>query len=243
MQQGNKPKLGSSGIPPLGSFDPGLEGQRRASERGLKDLKFDTRKANQRAAMDLGIATGLAERNAGRQSQDLQMGFQRDLTDLAIQQQRGTEDYGHAIDALTRRYDTLGQDQAQQQAAAGVSRSGTAAAAAAVRAGNMSFERQPIDIGYQRQQQDIGTREQRLGESTGIEAGRIGEDLNSRLQNLNTQAQRSAYDRATKLSRAKREQAFYEGDVTQQEYFQAHQADPSIIFPTPGGRRRRGRRG
>lgn len=254
--------LGGYARPPLGTYDPGLDAQVRASRRGLLDLRFDTKVATKRRRRDFGTQRMLTMRDFQRDTQDIgfrrsdvETDFSRDLYDLAVNEQRGTEDYQRALGALDRRYGILAEQQAEQQAVAQV-RGGAAQQAAQKRAANQLYERTPIDIGYQRQTADIGLRRGRLGENRqtalqrlGISEGRLGQDLTSRLGLMGLENRRTKFDARHKLSRAKREQGFYEQDVTQQAYFQAHQFDPSIKFPSiaplagGGGKRKRGKKG
>lgn len=240
-QRGNKgkkpaqPSGAVKGYPPPGTSDPGLQAQVRGGRRGLKDLRFDTRKAGRRETADFAIAQQELGMRQGGVSRD----FQRDLYDLAVAEQRGTEDHMRALDALNRRYGQLAVTQSEQQSVGGASRGGAPAAAAAARTANQAFEQAPIDLSYQRRMQDIGLNRSRLGEDVNTSLTRLGL-AGTELANT---FRRGGYDRATKLSRAAREQSFFEQDTREQAYFQAHQFDPTIQFPSrPTGGRKRGRR-
>lgn len=233
----------------------------RSYSRGV----FDTRTDLSRGLEDIGVRRAGVETN-----------FTRDLQDLALADQRGAEDRDRAIASLQRKYTVMAESQAEAAASAGVTRGGFVQQSANKRAANQSIEQAPIDISRARQAADIVTRRGRLSadhstdvaaldratgrltSDSGLALSRLGQDRHRSLRRTNqdyTQQvadarrneARAARQRALELSRAEREQPLYEQSLTQQEYFAAHQFDPTIRFPTAediatGNYTRRGRR-
>lgn len=198
--------------PPPGSFDPGLEYQAEAADRGLSQLEQDTERADRLSERDLEIALNQAQRGAHRGMQDLRRSrnrgemdiglrlsrglsdadlrrgdastsFARDMADLATAEERGGEDHARALASLQRKYDTMAGQQGEAAASAGYTRGGFAQQSAEKRAGNQAFERAPIDTALQRQQADIGLRR-----------GREGEDLARQMLGINTDVSRLQQD-------------------------------------------------
>jgi hypothetical protein len=156
--------------PPFMSYDPSLEAQRRATQRGLGDLRKDTKRGIHRARKDFRLQRKDTLVSKRRGLQDFATQLERGLQNLRFERQdinlkaaRGMEDFGLRLQNLTRSYATLGQNQTQAANASGVYDAGTAAASAARRASNFRVEKQPIKIGEQRLQEDQITSLKRLG--------------------------------------------------------------------------------
>jgi hypothetical protein len=171
-----KPKV----IPPPGWYDPALEAQRRAAQRGYGDLQRDTELAGARAGQDYTFGREGLERN-------------RD---------RGYEDVARQVALLTRNYQELGRTQAEGDARAGVINPAIAAKQMQIRAQNMAFDRQPLDMAQTR----------------------IGQDYSTGLGQLDVGYARGGTDRATGLARAGRENVQFGLDIGDQERYQAIQA-------------------
>lgn len=139
-----------------GQYDPALDAQYRASQRGLNNKREDTVTAGTRSSQDLMTTLSLAGTNL----------------------KRSNEDFDTQLSGLFRQYGIQGQQQAQAANAAGVLHGGTLDAASKVRAGNLAFARQPIDTGRARAGEDYTT-------STGqaqLAYDRAGADRNTDLQ-------------------------------------------------------------
>ena len=138
---------------------------------------------------------------------------------------------------------------------------GAAQQAAEKRATNFQFEFKPIQTAYSRQTQaadssarrltedkDIGlsglAREQaRLDQDVGLGRGdletdygtsleRLGEDFRSEREQTTRGYSRGFGEQTINLSRSRREQGIYEADNAALRYFDAHQRDPTMVFPT-----------
>lgn len=108
--------------PPSNTYDPNLDAQQRAAQRGFQDLQADTALAGGRALEDYGLGV-----------QNLQQARARGLADIAT-----------AETGVRRDFSTLATAQAGQQRSAGVSGGGTALAAAAARAQNQQLALDPL---------------------------------------------------------------------------------------------------
>jgi hypothetical protein len=203
--------------PPTGTYDPVLDAQERASQRGLADLVADTDLNRTRSASDYAVGLGELGRQVGYQRSDMNLGLQRTVADHA-----------NAIGGIQRDFRNLGTAQAQQSAAQGVSRGGTVLAAAMKRAENEAITRAPVDLALGRYQQDYGTNMQRLTENEQFQRGQLG-----------SQYQRYGEDLTTGLSRARRETTQFGLDTAESRFFQAQQSGWEA--PTrPGAEHRRG---
>lgn len=187
--------------PPPGTYDPQLDASLRASERGLGDFKFDTRRQGQRALEDYTTQRWDAVINRGRgredlgsavsdAAQDYRIGkfdigreYGRIGEDIGRQRGYAQTDHDRAIAELARQYQFLGNRQSQQARAAGVMEGGYAAQAAEKRKANQAFDRVPIDTSLGRA----------LGE-LGVSQRRATENRDRAMLGLNTGAQRTGRD-------------------------------------------------
>jgi hypothetical protein len=197
--------------PPFLTYDPALEAERRASERGLQDLEKDTRIARLRARQDWRTDKSLIRRDRtrslgdlqrdygrgvldtevdyGRGVEDTERGYARGLEDIGFQRQdlntdlqRGRQDFATQLQSLSRQYGNLGSSQRQAINASGVALGGAHAAAAKRRAANQAFDEQPIRTGQQRLEEDFATQLSRLGTTE----SRLGEERATSLGRLGT---------------------------------------------------------
>jgi hypothetical protein len=189
-------------LPPSGSYDPSLDAQRAAAQRGLGDLRQDTALGNTRAAVDYGLGV----EDYGRQ-------YGRGAADLNLALGRGESDYSRNVGLLQRSYTQLARRQAEAGRAHGVLSGGLAARAAAIRAQNEAIDQQPLDTGISRLRQDTQTQ-----------LGRLGEDRDLGIARLGLGYDRGVTDRGTALTRAERENTQFGLDVGTQEAYQAGQA-------------------
>jgi hypothetical protein len=120
--------------PPTGSYDPALDAQQRASQRGLGDVRMDTATANTRSLNDWTFASE---------------GIARD-------EQRGNQDLDWQVNLLNRSYQQLARRQGEGARAAGVLSGGIALQAAAKRAENLAVDRTPLDVNRARLTEDAG---------------------------------------------------------------------------------------
>ena len=185
--------------PPAGSYDPALDASVRAAGRGYQDLEQDTQTAGVRSEDDW---------YRGRN----QLGQQRDwsLADLLSGETRLRQDYDLATQGLNRQYGILRSNQSQSANAAGVLGGGWAEQAAAKRAENQKLEQAALTLQRDRGLGDINTQRERTNISADQGLGEI--DLTY---------QRGNEDRSTSLTRAGRENRFFEQDVDASRWFAA----------------------
>jgi hypothetical protein len=230
-------------VPPTGSYDPAINSQVAAANRGYGDLTFDIERQRQRDTVDYGLAREDIFRAQGRGQQDLDIGLARGNEDLNQGLTRGNqdfdtafgrgqEDYNSGVSALNRQYTQLGRQQGEQANRYGVTSRGIALMQAQKRAENQAIDRQPLDTGWQRQQQDIGTGRARLGEDTfntrtrmyqdaSLSSGRLGEDTQLGLGKLALGYGRGQEDLTTQQTRAGRENQAFGLDAEIQKTYQA----------------------
>jgi hypothetical protein len=253
-EQTERYKANATPNPPPGTYDPNLDSQAGASQRGLRDLLSDIGGGTgddpfgtQRGRAQNDFTTGLGQIAQGRERNtedyntatgNVNTGYQRNLSDLLQARTRGGEDYGTNVQTLQRNYQNLGTSQAGQQRKAGVSRGGAAAQAAAKRQANEGIERAPIDTAYQRFMQDSTQTEGRLGEDKDRSLASLLTGYTRGDQDLTTQGDRLALgftrqdqDWTTQLERAKREAGEFGRDITKAKVAQFMQNNPDADVP------------
>jgi hypothetical protein len=194
--------------PPPGSYDPALDASGRASNRGITDLKQDigydksgapTGTQSKRAYDDWLLAQNRVNYQTGNTLGD-------------ILRQRGYEgqDYGTATGNLQRNYTNLANQQLQSANAAGVLHPGLDQHQAALRAGNQGLEQGTLDTAHSRA-------------VTGFDIGaqRTSEAHDQSIADLGLGYQRGTEDRQQQLSRAQRENTFYQGDLSQSRRYES----------------------
>jgi hypothetical protein len=223
--------------PPSGTYDPSIEAQRRAAERGLEDLLRDLGIQKKTTKQDAGVeqrtlalqlARGLADARRERQRGILSLNQRRG--DLRLDARRGREDLGMRLANLARNYKTLGSQQTQQQNAAGVLDGGTANAAAHRREANMAVERQPIDIAGGRLEQDLSlglgrldTSETQLREDVHRSRHELRQDTGRQSRQAQTALERALQQLRLQKQRGIREQRIGDADLIQSELWDAKQ--------------------
>lgn len=240
--------------PPFLTYDPGIEAQRRAAQRGLEDTTQNVKTEGHFAHTDLAQALrDLGTENA-RKRQDISLSAQRGERKLGYQEQdvqtrgaRANQDFGTQLANISRQFSQLGQRQTQSANAAGVLDAGTQAASAAARGQNQQLAEAPIHTAQARSQEDLaealrrlGTARGELGEDTASSLGRLGEDTSRSRMLAKREAGRKGFELKRKEGRAKREGAISNVDLLQQEMFQAQREHPGSFHYRAG--RRKGRR-
>jgi len=148
---------------PSGSYDPALDAQLYAAQRGYGDTQQDVGTQQLRAGVDYGLRTEDINRAFGRTQQD----------------------YDTSVQMLTRKYRNTADRQAEQAAGSGVVSGGVLLQAAAKRRANQGLEQTQLDtglsrarddrdvalgragLGYERQNTDLGTTLLRAGRELG----------------------------------------------------------------------------
>jgi hypothetical protein len=231
-----------------------IEEQERTGHREGVDTRQNKRLLHRNLAeglQDIRRQRGNAEADAANREQGYRTTFARDIADLATARQQGTQDYERTLGQLQQKYAALASVQAQARIQSGTSDAGTTAASQAVDAANQGYEKGGIDLTHQRNEAALDTREARDREDLARELGlsqeglgrtlteaairsrRLNEEARSKRNQLELGQNRNIADRATELSRAKREQALYAEAQAQQAFYAAHKEDPKIVFPTP----------
>jgi hypothetical protein len=131
-------------LPPAGSYDPALDAQRSAANRGILDTRQDTELGLGRAGQDYGLGV-----------EDLQRGQTRGTEDLDRTQQRGDQDYGRNTQAAAAVVQHPRGEQAQAQRQMGVSTGGAVLQAAAKRKANQGIQQQGLDLAHTRLGEDV----------------------------------------------------------------------------------------
>lgn len=188
--------------PPSGTYDPALDAQERAGNRGLADLVQDIGQGGrmrERATTDYGLGLAEIKRSAGYATQDLDRGLTR-----------AVQDHGTATGLLHRSYGLLGQAQGDAQAAAGVEQGGTVLAAAMRRRENEGIEQGGLDTQLSRYRADDTTNRARLMQNVAQQRGVLGLAYG-----------RQGEDFTTDLARAQRENTQFDVDLSEQRFYQA----------------------
>lgn len=185
--------------PPANYYDPSIDSQVAAANRGLGDLQVDSSTGGSRDLTDylLGLKDFGTQQSRGledigltrdRGLQDLGIresgttrNFDRAASDLGVTEKRGGQDFGRSIEELTRNYEFLGNRQGQQIQSAGVAGGSALEQAAQKRKQNMAFDRAPIDTNFTRFGEDVSRDRSRMGEDRTSALGAIALDR-SRLQ-------------------------------------------------------------
>lgn len=225
-------------LPPYLSYDPAILAELRASQRGLDDLLLDLKRERNITRKDSRIERGDIRTEAGRQKQDFATQLRRGIQDIGYQRkdtkqtlERGEEDFATQVANLARNYQRLGVQQGQALNAAGATASsGAARLAAQRRSENMTLERQPLETGLERLQEDTGTQLGRLGTAaqqlrrdTQIGRRRLRKDVSHDLDLNALERQRALRDVRLRRQRGIREAEFAERDLTSSAIFDARQ--------------------
>lgn len=185
--------------PPTGTYDPSLDQQLGASERGLADLMFDTDTQRGRLTSDFGIGMGEVDRQAGYATQDLDLGISRTR-----------QDYGIASSELQRQMGLLAGQQAEQQSAVGLVGGGGAQAASVMRGQNQAREQGALNLTLARANESDAMARTRLSQNVTAQKGGLGLDFT-----------RGGQDLTTGLLRGQREGAQFAVDLGAQRFYQA----------------------
>jgi hypothetical protein len=235
---------------PAGSYDPTIDAQQGAVNRGLGDQQAAYDIANARELTDYGTGTGQIQlgqqrgmEDIGAQRAALEQSYGRGMSDIGTQRSQADQDFQTNVAALTKNYKNLGDAQRQQQAKAGVLRGGAQLQAAAKRAENQGVDQQGLDVGHQRQLAALTTAQTRLGEDRSTRLGalgtaetRLGQDSAFQQSQLDLSSAppsdpsnpltggRGYQDRTLALTTAQREAQTFGLDASVQRNFQATQS-------------------
>lgn len=229
--------------PPPFTFDPALEAQRRAAQRGLEDTEADIKKERKwgakdyrQARRDITTQTKRSRANLTKQRDRDEENLGNRESDLQTDAQRSREDFQTRLNKIGRDFGDLAHRQAEAANASGVLDAGTSAAAAAARARNQAEAEQPIFTAQKRMEEDLvtalgrlATDRTQLGEDFDTDMSRLIQDRN-RSRRLTTQEfKRGMFDLKTKLQRARREGAITDIDLLEQQIWQAKESHPGAF--------------
>lgn len=229
--------------PPIGTYDPSIEAQRRATERGLQQTLQDTKTERKRTLQDLQQQLHDLAVNKKRGKQDINRSLSRGLQDIGtrrsginLRASRGNEDFQMNLEALARSYDRRAGAQTQAENAAGLIGGGAFQASANKRATNYALDRQPLDIAHQRLGEDVSraltglqTDQQRLQQDSSRSLTRLRADTRHDSKLARRDANRKLTDIHRQRQRAKLEATITNADLIQQEAFDAQQRHPQAF--------------
>lgn len=228
--------------PPL-SFDPSIEAQRRASQRGLEDTEGDIATKEHFGEKDLDQALRDIRTKTSRSRGDINRNAFRAGRTLDSQEQdantrgrRANEDFDTQLANIGRQFAQLGHRQGEAANAAGVNDAGTTAASGAARAGNQRLAEAPIGVARGRTNEDlatalarIGTGRSDLGEDQTRSLTQLTQDRN-RDRNLTKQERgREEFTNQRTEERARREGAISDVDLLTQEIYAARAEHPAVF--------------
>jgi hypothetical protein len=226
-----------------------LEGHRQHQDVSQK--RRELRLQRRQGQGDIRRGRGYAEADARYAEGQMSTSFARDIEDLGIAKQQGEEAYNRALTDMQHRYAAEAIDQQSAAIRQGTAEAGSSEASLAVRSANQGHDTSELEREHRERAEELARREGRIRTDYGTDIGHLHDSLGRSLtdygiqsRRLNQGTRREAHqlslaalranqDRATALSHAKREQGIYQTDVTQQEYFQAHQTNPNVLFPVP----------
>jgi len=190
--------------PPFMTYDPAIEAQRRAVQRGLEDkiqdvkterhfnrrdlaqTLRDIRTNTQRSRGKINREVFRSREDINRESSRAQEGINEREGAERLDAQRANQDFDTQLANIGRQFTQLGQRQAEGANAAGVLGSGTQEASAAARAQNQALAEQPIAVARQRVEEDLAATLRQLG----VRRGEISADAEGALRRLLEDQQR-----------------------------------------------------
>lgn len=212
-----KPKLGAfvpyspPSRPPAELYDPALDANQRATNRGYGDVLTDIGTQDQPGTQRV---QGFADLSIGKDAIDRRTG--RSLRDLLASKERAGQDFATGTANRERQYGNLAVSQATGAQGAGVVQGGTFAAALAARGANQSRDQGEAQQGFDRFSTDNTEAVRRANEDATLDKGAL--DLTA----TRTLGEGGSLD--VTQSRAGRENTFFGEDTQRARFFQAGQA-------------------
>jgi hypothetical protein len=181
-------KTPTEGPPPSGTYDPNLDYQSGAGNRGLTQTQNDAQTLFEQGQENLGLGLGdltrgrdrnLADLTTGRDRTlgDMTTGRDRTLFDLQTNLERGVDDYNLGTWQNNRQYGILGRQQAESAAKRGITSPGLLGKSATVRAGNQALDQSLLNRQQTRLEQDVRTGQGRTNEDFTYGSNRVNEDF------------------------------------------------------------------
>lgn len=227
-------------LPPFMSYDPSINAEIRANQRGIQDINQDFKTQRKIDRQDYRQTRKDIQRTFKRGRQDLKFGakqarrgFKESREDIRQTAQRGREDFRLQLADTFRKYGIQASNQAQSANQRGVGAGGTLAAGAAIREANLGRDVGKLELARQRQLEDIATALQRLGKDKrefrteyGRSRGRLREDTARDTKLSKRDFRRTRRQSRRENNRANREAYFSQLDLTQQAIYNARQTNP-----------------
>jgi hypothetical protein len=199
--------------PPAGLYDPGLDSQERAGQRGYEDLQADT--GTQQSRLGISSTEGAGQINDQ---------YQRSLSDVLLARQREGAQYGQQTSDLKKNYSNLASNQNAAANAAGIlGSSGYDQQSSQARGVNQQHDQGLLDTSHNQAVQDSATEEQRLGSARDLALGQNAQGYQWNTEDLGTQ-----------LGRAGRENTALGQDLNEARFFQAGQLGFAAPTRRPG---------
>jgi hypothetical protein len=215
--------------PPAGTYDPALDSQLGAVQRGLGYTLGGLDTQGQRAEVDYGQQTHDLTTQRDQTLADLLRNHTRADADFTTNSSRLGEDHTTNLDSITRNYQRLGAQQTGADIGAGTAtQGGTLAAALKARQANQGLDDDAENRSFGRASTDLNTAHQREGEDFTTANDRTTSYYNDptygTLAQSATAYQRGQDDISTQRGQAGIEATQFGLDTTAQKNFQAQQA-------------------
>jgi hypothetical protein len=229
--------------PPAGSYDPALDAELRAAQRGYGDVQADTELATSRAAQDYGLGTDTIRRDTSRSLQDIATARANELAGYTQSTGNELADYTQSMAneqagydrntaLLSRQFQQLAGQEAQGARQAGVLSGGIALLSAAKHDSNQQVEQQGYDLSHGQAVAGMNLTHQQAVAAANLAheqalagydtaTSRTGENQDLALGDAGLTYNRGVSDRETALSRAGRENTAFGLDVGAQKAYQA----------------------
>jgi hypothetical protein len=158
--------------PPVGTYDPAIDYNSQAANRGFEQTRNDAQTAFEQGQQDYGLNLGDLTRGRDNSLSDLGTNAQRGLLDIGQAGTRNNEDFWTQTGNLQRQYGILGRQQAEGAAQRGVTSAGLLGKSAQVRAANQGRDQGVLQTAHDRTEQDLNTAYQRTSQDYATNAGR-----------------------------------------------------------------------
>jgi hypothetical protein len=215
--------------PPAGTYDPGLDAQSGAIDRGQLYSTQDLETAGSRAEQDYGVQQHQLTTGRDQSLADLLTGHTRAGEDYSTSSTRLGENHATNLESIGRNYQRLGVSQAGAANQRGVATEGsTLAAAFRARQENQGIDTAAEQRTFDRGTQDLNTAHTREGEDYTTQSGRVSSYYDDpqygQLALAGQGYQRGVDDRATQAGRVGTEAQQGKLDINDVRNSQAQQA-------------------
>jgi hypothetical protein len=158
--------------PPAGTYDPAIDYNAQAAQRGYENQREDAATLYQQGQEDYGLDLGDLTRSRDYTLADLLTGRNRNITDLATSKARTLQDFDTSYRDVDRQYGILGRQQAESAAQHGITSQGLLHKSAKVRSDNKQLDQDQLTRSKNRAVEDIETNAGRVEQDYGTNTGR-----------------------------------------------------------------------